>query len=101
MRSAGMKRLDRGAADAQPLLVAVSGELLRIVLVGPAGDIGADQHPLWRADAMRGIDHIFIGAVRPDEAAEDIVVPLPEARRFERDLHAGQVRNVLERSLLR
>src|SRR5205814_5478523 len=47
LRPAGMERLDRFAAHAQPLGVAETRKFLRVVAVGPAGSISGNQHGLW------------------------------------------------------
>ena len=51
VRLAGMERLDRFPADAEPLLMAETRERLRVVRVRPAGAIGGDQHALAIADS--------------------------------------------------
>src|SRR6185369_16803527 len=86
-----MEGLDAVSADPNPLLVGQSGERIWRVRVGPSGAIGAHDDPLRRSVALRWIDDIFIQPVGPREAAENVVVLLPEARGFERQLHAAQL----------
>ena len=91
LKSARVKGLHGFAAHAQTFFIGEPRELLRIVLIGPAGHVCGHEHALRRSKSVRGIDDIFIGTVGPREAAENIVVTFPEARCFERDFHARQV----------
>src|SRR5215471_12755153 len=91
MRSSRMQRLDRLTADARTLFVAELGKGVRSFAVGPPGTIRADDHALRCTIAVRRINHVLVQPVGPREAAEYIVVALPEAWRFERELHAAQI----------
>src|SRR5688572_29680274 len=81
-RLARMERLDRLAADADLLGDRVGDELVRIAAVGPAGDIGADQHAALLAEAARRVHDVLVEPVGPGIAAVNAFV-LPEARRIE------------------
>src|SRR4029078_7894948 len=100
VRLAGVQGFNRFTADLEPLIVAVPREFLGIVPVWPAAHISGDKNPLGRADIVRRIDDILVGAVGPGETPEDVVVSFPEAWRLEAYLHAGKVGDALERSLL-
>src|SRR4029453_4543884 len=77
-RAARVERLDRLPGDLQPFLVAEGCELLRIVVVGPARNIGRDKHAAVVAEAVGGVDDVLVCSVGPGEASEDIVVAFPE-----------------------
>src|SRR4051812_33549999 len=47
---AGVQCFDRIARDPQPLGIAERGKFLRIVAVGPARDISADENASWRTE---------------------------------------------------
>ena len=49
-----MQGLDRFAADPQSIFIAVGSELLRVVLIGPAGDISATSTPLGEPNPCDG-----------------------------------------------
>ena len=61
---------------------------MRIVLVGPAGDIGRHEHALGRVEIVRRVHDILVEPVGPGQAAVEEIVGLPEPRTFERHLEA-------------
>ena len=78
-RLAGMERIDRLPADPDLVGDRQLGESFRRIVMGPARDIGADDHAARAVVIAAWVEDILVQSVGPGDAAVD-TVGLPEAR---------------------